>query len=303
MNILLLWDINLEYIKQNLNNDFSYFTDYDCKEDIDIIVVRWANFSLDKDYLSRYKNLKSIFVLWIWTDNIDLNYCNENNILVSNEPTISTYSVAELTVWMLIMWIRQVFQCWNNMKNWIYSRIPIWNNLTWKKIWILWYWNIWKNTTKLLNWFKEIRNFTISVYDLNNNQYDEFLDENNIVKYNNSNDFLSNIDYLIIHIDWREENMNLINKKSLNNSNIRWIVNTARKWIVNEKEILDFLNKDMLDFYITDVVKWEPNINDISKELLDNNKVFITPHIWANTYQIQKDLLDSLINKIKKWLN
>ena len=120
MKILLLWDIDLEYIKTDLGENYSYFTDYNWNNSqIDIIVVRGSNFSLKSDYLTKIPNLKAIYVLWIWTDNIDLNYCKKNNILVSNEPTISTYSVAELTIWMLISSLREVFVTWKNLKDWI----------------------------------------------------------------------------------------------------------------------------------------------------------------------------------------
>jgi len=305
MNILLLWDINLDYIKNNLDSNYNFFSDYNLgdKSKINIIVVRWSNFNLKRDYLKDCKELKAVFVLWIWTDNIDLSYCKENNILVSNEPTISTYSVAELTVGMLINWIRYVYTTGLNLKDGVYSRTPMWYNLTEKKIWILWYGNIWKTTTKLLNAFRQIRDFDIKVFDINPNQYDNYLEENNIEKFANFDDFLKNIDYLLIHIWGGEENMNLINKNILENTNIKWIINTARKWIVNEEDILNLLDSNNLDFYVSDVVMWEPNVGNISKKLLNHKKVFITPHIWANTYQIQKDLLDSLINKIKNlWL-
>ena len=305
MNILLLWDINLDYIKNNLDSNYNFFSDYNLgdKSKINIIVVRWSNFNLKRDYLKDCKELKAVFVLWIWTDNIDLSYCKENNILVSNEPTISTYSVAELTVGMLINWIRYVYTTGLNLKDGVYSRTPMWYNLTEKKIWILWYGNIWKTTTKLLNAFRQIRDFDIKVFDINPNQYDNYLEENNIEKFANFDDFLKNIDYLLIHIWGGEENMNLINKNILENTNIKWIINTARKWIVNEEDILNLLDSNNLYFYVSDVVMWEPNVGNISKKLLNHKKVFITPHIWANTYQIQKDLLDSLINKIKNlWL-
>ena len=300
-NILFLGDINLDYLQNFLWENYNFLSDYNTDdENIKIIVVRWANFSLDKDYLAKHKNLKAIFVLGIGTDNIDLNYCKEKNILVSNEPTISTYSVAELTVSMLIGGLRQVYATWLNLKNGVYSRNPMWNNLTWKRIWVLWYGNIWKLTVKLLNCFRQIRDFDLFVYDINEKQYDDFLNENNIQKAKDFNNFLENIDYLIIHIYGWEQNMNLINKKVLENTSIKWIVNTARKWIVNEEDILSLLDGKKMEFYVTDVVMWEPKAENINSKLLAHNRVFITPHIWANTYQIQKDLLDSLVNKIKK---
>ena len=300
MNILLLWDINLEYIKSHLPANYQYFTDYDLIDtNIDIIVVRWSNFSLDKSYLSKFPTLRAIFVLWIWTDNIDLVYCKQKNILVSNEPTISTYSVSELTVSLLIGGLRQIFSTWLNLKEGIYSRTPMWYNLTNKTIWILGYWNIWKLTTRLLAAFKKIRTFKLAVYDKDFWQYDDFLVQENITKYTNFSDFVSNIDYLVIHIWGGADNVNLINKEILTNTSVRWIVNTARKWIVNEKDIIYLLNTNKLDFYVTDVVMGEPTSENILPELLSHHRVFITPHIWANTYQVQQDLLDSLINKIK----
>ena len=303
--MLLLWDINYEYIKSHLKNfwSFEYFFDYNNPpNDIDFIIIRWSNFTLDKNYLSKFKSLKAIFQLGIWLDNIDLNYCKNLWIQVINNTSASIYSVSELAIWMLIMGIRNACLLNKKLSNWAYSRDPIWYNLEGMKIWIMWYWRIWKQTTRLLNSWRAFVNFDILVYDIFKDSYDDYLKENSIKFFTELDKFKKNIDYIIIHIPGSENNINLINKKFLENTNIKWIINLSRKCIVNENDILNLLNTNKLDFYISDVVCWEPNIEEINKELLNHERVIILPHIWANTHQVQKRLLDDFLFTFKNFI-
>ncbi|XP_076334232.1 glyoxylate reductase/hydroxypyruvate reductase-like [Tachypleus tridentatus] len=72
--------------------------------------------------------LKVIATMSVGFDHIDLNECKARNIVVSNTPDVSTDSVAELTVTLLLVCGRRIMDSANAIKKgeWIYSWSPLW---------------------------------------------------------------------------------------------------------------------------------------------------------------------------------
>lgn len=62
----------------------------------------WYNWDINAEHLSKIKNLEAICLSTTAFDWIDLNYCKENNIIVTNIPKYSTDSVAEYAVFLLM---------------------------------------------------------------------------------------------------------------------------------------------------------------------------------------------------------
>lgn len=291
--ILVLGDINLKKLK-NLFWNYTYITKKE--KDISFIFIRGSNFKLGEEELSEFKNLKWIFVFWIWTDNINTSHCKAKWIFIETSKE-SIQSVSELSLLHLLNWLRFWTELNQKLKEWIYSRELVWNELSSNKnIWILWFWDIWKNTLNLLKnlWIKNL-----FVYDHN---LDKKYKDNYVkwIHYEKSFiDFCKKINILILHINWKEENINLINKELLKWLNITHIINTSRKDIVNEIDIIDLLNSNKLSYYWTDVVIWEPNIKKMNLQLVNHPKVFITPHIWANTIETQNRIYLDLSKEFK----
>ena len=59
------------------------------------------------------------------------------------------------------------------------------------------------------------------------------------------------------------------------------LINVSRGEIVNETAILNGINNNKIKYYITDVL--EDEINFLNSKLVNNNRVFITPHIASRT--------------------
>ena len=75
------------------------------KEDEEKILVvdpDWYNWDINANHLSKIKNLKGICLATTAFDWIDLEYCKENNILVTNLPKYSTDSVAEYAIFLMM---------------------------------------------------------------------------------------------------------------------------------------------------------------------------------------------------------
>lgn len=62
----------------------------------------WYDWNITADHLSKVSNLKGIALSTTAYDWIDLEYCKNNNIIVSNTPKYSTSSVAEYAVFLMM---------------------------------------------------------------------------------------------------------------------------------------------------------------------------------------------------------
>ena len=199
------------------------------------------------------------------------------------------------------MWARQMMSTWTNMKNLTYSRNPIWKNLEDITIWVMWCGRIGQKVIELLKvfpckivtydivfWFKQKEDWLINLENSLHSQWVETISD--------LDKFLEVSNYISVHIPWFDENLWLLNYSKL--QNVGWVVNMARAGIVVEEDILKLLDEEKMEFYVSDVVKWEPNIEKINKKLINHNKVFITPHIGANTLQVQSDILAIILEEL-----
>lgn len=62
----------------------------------------WYNWDISANHLSKIKNLKGVCLATTAFDWIDLDYCNDNNIVVCNIPKYSTDSVAEYGIFLMM---------------------------------------------------------------------------------------------------------------------------------------------------------------------------------------------------------
>lgn len=74
----------------------------DESEKILMVDPDWYNWNITADHLSKVKNLKGVALSTTAYDWIDLEYCKNNNIIVSNTPKYSTSSVAEYAVFLMM---------------------------------------------------------------------------------------------------------------------------------------------------------------------------------------------------------
>lgn len=62
----------------------------------------WYNWDINEKHLNKIKNLKAICLSTTAYDWIDLEYCRNNNIIVTNIPKYSTDSVAEYAIFLMM---------------------------------------------------------------------------------------------------------------------------------------------------------------------------------------------------------
>ena len=99
---------------EKLGHEFVFFADRNENEDelikraegADAIVV--SNIPISANFIASCPNLSMISVAFTGVDHIDMQACNDRDILVSNAAGFSTESVAELTLGMILSLYRKI---------------------------------------------------------------------------------------------------------------------------------------------------------------------------------------------------
>ncbi|HUS50122.1 MAG TPA: NAD(P)-dependent oxidoreductase, partial [Candidatus Paceibacterota bacterium] len=80
------------------------------------VISTFISSQLSAETLKQLENLKFIATRSTGFDHIDLDYCKNNNILVSNVPAYGIHTVAEYTFALLLCLIRKVFNSYQRIR-------------------------------------------------------------------------------------------------------------------------------------------------------------------------------------------
>lgn len=276
--ILTLNNIATKGLTQ-LSNEYTYSNNV---ENPDIIFVR----SKSLHEMDLNSNLISIIRLGSGTNNIPIDKCSEQGIVVFNTPSANSNAVKELVIASLIISSRNIF----NAVNWI-------NNTNSEQKG-----EISKLVEKNKSIFKgnEIRGKNIGIIGLgsigslvandahklgmNVYGYDPFISINSAfkissaVKYMTSiNDVYKKCDYITLHTPLTDSTINLIDKSSISKmKNGVKLLNFSRSELVNIPHIKQALEENKISCYITDFPQ---------PELIHVENVINIPHLGASTFE------------------
>lgn len=285
MKILLLEsypEIKKEYLKylEKKHQIFELDDDFN-PEEIDVIIIR-SKTKVDKNLLDKYPNLKYVARVGVGLDKIDLQECKKRNIKVLNTPGANADSVADL----VLAWVLNLIRNLNLSFKWIENRFDyMWEEIGWKSVWIIGFWNIWRKVYERFKafWVKQFYIFDpfLKKEDVEKNEFCQYLER--------KEDLFKFSDIISFHIPLLDSTKNFLWEKDfklLKNNII--LVNTSRWWIIQEDALISFLKANPQSKFFADV--WEEEPNQPKKELLELPNSLITPHIWAMTKQAEKKM-------------
>ncbi|HPX33205.1 MAG TPA: NAD(P)-dependent oxidoreductase [Erysipelotrichaceae bacterium] len=288
-----LEDLLAEIFKEH---EITFYSDR--KEDEDTLIERCkmadiivlTNIKLSKNVLEKCTNLKYICVAFTGFNHIDMDYCNQNNILVSNCAGYSTNAVTELVFGLIINIYRHINEHNLAIRNGAKTVLSA-NEIANKKFGIVGLGTI---GTKVATIAKA---FDCDVYYYSKNS------RNKNFKYLELDELLQTCDIVSIHLAQNEDTINLINEEKIalmKKNSI--LINTARGPIVNSVALAKALNDEKIKAAGIDVYEMEPPI-DLSHPLLNCKNCLTTPHIAFSSYEalekraiIVKDNLIAYLN-------
>lgn len=263
-------------------------------KNFDVIAVRSAT-KVRKPLIDIARNgrLKLIIRGGVGLDNIDVEYARQNGIQVNNTPNASTISVAEMTLAHMLTISRYV----NNAN--ITMRKGKWEKKKYKGV------ELYGKTLGLIGFgriAKEVakRAYAMGMKVIYYDKLGKAKGYNNYTFYQ-FNDLLKMSDYISVHIPFSKDNKAIIGEKQFNMMKDGvYIINCARGGIINETALINALNSGKVNGAGIDVFCGEPEPN---KDLINNDKVSVTPHIAGSTREAQERIGAEIVSIVENFFN
>jgi glycerate dehydrogenase len=255
---------------------------------------------LDAATLNLLPRLMYIGVLATGYNVVDLEAANKQSITVTNIPSYSTDSVAQMAFSHILNIVNrtdyyaQENRCgrWYNSPDFCYVNHP-YQELAGKRIGIVGLGNTGMATAKIA------LAFGMSVYAYTSKDADELPSD---IKKMDMDDLFATCDIVSLHCPLNEETRELVNAQRLETMKPNAIlINTGRGGLVNEKDVADALNSDVIAAYGADVLSQEPPTDD--NPLLKAKNCYLTPHIAWATREARQRLIDTCVANVKAFID
>lgn len=305
-------NFDIRFFKESLNEKTIGNLSTEDFEDTMIISV-FVNSTLDKSVISRFKNLRIISTRSTGYDHIDLDSCVQKHIALINVESYGCTSVAQFTMAMILMLVRNLYPTLLISDKHDYSQFKTLSG-------------------------RDLNSLTLGVigtgaigsavcryaksFGMNIIAYDPVLKKELIaafdVKYMEMNEVLRNADVLTLHLPYTDENYHIISYEQLDMMKYcSYLVNVSRGEVVDTKALLEFAKKGKFCGIGLDVVacKTVPEIklektslacfetSQAVKDLSKLQNVILTPHIAYDTqesiYYILEETFEGITDVLK----
>ena len=300
---------NLEFKEYELtpDNDSSYL-----EENAEIISV-FTGSRLTSETLYKFKKLKLILTRSVGFSHIDMEYCNENHILVANTPHYGDYTVAEFSFGILLNLVRRICYGVNELKNGDLYPETFGMELCDKTIGIIGTGSIGEKSVKIAKGFS----MNVICYDIKENVE---VEEKYGAKYVSLDTLCKLSDVIILHAPLTPNSYHLIDrdKISLMKEDVV-IVNTARGELIDTEALYDALLDNKIKGAALDVLEYEETISNkrpgeninlknlrtslINSKLLNLPNVIVTPHIAYDTKESVNRILEMTLVNLYQYAN
>jgi glycerate dehydrogenase len=256
---------------------------------------------LTKETINCLPLLKYIGVLATGYNIVDTAAAKSRNIIVTNVPSYSTMSVAQLTFALLLELCHHVQRHsdsvmdgkWAQLPDFSYSDFPL-IELSGKTLGIIGFGNIGKKVADIATVFG------MNIIATSRHQTDQS-DRKNF-RWAEINEVLERADVLSIHCPLLPETRGLINSESLKRmKRSAFLINTSRGPVVVEQDLADALNNGIIAGAGVDVLSIEPPAKD--NPLFKAKNCLITPHIAWATKEARVRLMDIAVNNLAAFIN
>ena len=251
-------------------------------QEVDVAITR-SSTPVKEKFLSAVPSLKAVVRAGVGVDNVDIDGCSKQGIVVMNIPTANTIAAVELTMTHILSAIRNFPSANAQLKNERKWKREDWygTELKGKKVGVIGFGNIGSRVGIRCKAF-EAEVLTYDPYILPSKAI------NAGVSYVKDFDKILSCDIITIHTPKNAETTNMITAKELAKMKDGVIlINCARGGLYNEDDLYQSLQSGKVRWAGIDVFDKEPGT---SCKLLDLPNVYVTPHIGANTLESQEEI-------------
>lgn len=265
--------------------------------DYDAIITR-SGTTVDKDLLDAGKKLRLIARAGVGIDNVDVEYASSRGVIVVNAPFGNTNSAAEHAMALLLSFCRNVTRANGSLKSGEWKRAPFTGyELKGKTAGVIGLGKVGGRVATRLKAF-ECEVLACDPYIAAKRAHDLG------VKLVSHDEIYRNCDIITVHTPLNEETRNMIGERELSMmKNGVIIVNAARGGIIEEEALLKYLESGKITGAAIDVFSVEPPKSDVLQKLIAHERVVVTPHLGANTFEAQINVAVDVSKEILNYLD
>jgi D-3-phosphoglycerate dehydrogenase / 2-oxoglutarate reductase len=244
-------------------------------------IVTRSSTAVTPEFLGRARRLRILGRAGVGVDNIDVDACSRQGVVVVNAPYGNVVSAAEHTVGMLLALVRKIPTAHEALRRLEWDRGIYGSELFRKTAGVLGLGKVGSRVAARLR-----------AFDMEVLVYDPYIPEGRArdlgVRLTDLQSVLSRADVLTVHVPLTDETENMIAARELavTKPGVR-VVNCARGGIVNEADLLAALDAGHVSGAAIDVWTEEPPVSPAVKRLIQHPRVVVTPHLGANTQEAQ----------------
>lgn len=268
-------------------------------KDVSIIGLR-SKTNLTKKVLEHpnASRLMCVGAFCIGTNQIDLVECEKRGIAVFNAPYSNTRSVVELSIGLMVMLTRNIFEKSTKMHAGVWDKSATNSyEIRGKKIGLLGYGSIGTQISVIA----EALGMEVYFYDIVDK-----LALGNAKKCTSLKELLSQVDFVSLHVDGRKSNTNIIGKEQFSwmKDNVIFL-NLSRGHVVEIPALVEAIKSGKVWGAAIDVFPQEPKTNDeeFMSELRGLPNVILTPHIGGSTEEAQQNIGEFVPAKLLQFMN
>ncbi len=285
-------------------------------KDAEIISV-FTTSRVTKEVLEQFPSLRLIALRSVGFNHIDIDYCNNHDIVIENTPNYGNKSVAEFAFGLMLDVCRKITKAYTEYKEMdVTPQGLVGEELGGKTVGVIGLGAIGSEFARLAYGF----DMKILGYDLSIKQN---LIEDYKVEYTDFDRLLAESDFISLHTPLTKDNHHLFNEgafKKMKNSAI--LINTARGELIDTQALYNALSQKLIKGAGLDVLESEETISDpdylvdinrlndcalkqtiLNTRLLQLENVIITPHIAYNTKESIHRILSTMMTNINAFVD
>ncbi|WP_298432840.1 phosphoglycerate dehydrogenase [Geobacter sp.] len=263
----------------------------------DAIITR-SGTTVDKALLDAGRKLKMVARAGVGIDNVDVDYASSRGVIVVNAPFGNTNSAAEHAMALLLSFCRNVPKANASLKGGEWKRAPFTGyELKGKTAGVIGLGKVGGRVATRLKAF-ECEVLACDPYIAVKRAHDLG------VKLVSHDEIYKNCDIITVHTPLTDETRNMIGERELAMMKDGVIiVNAARGGIIEEEALLKYLESGKITGAAIDVFSVEPPKSDVLKALIAHERVIVTPHLGANTFEAQVNVAVDVSKEILNYLD
>lgn len=255
------------------------------------LIVR-SRTKVTADLIARAPGLRLIARAGVGVDNVDLRAAAARRITVVNAPAAATASVAELSIALYLVLVRELRPKFDGTRAGRWERGTSGHELAGRTVGFVGYGRIAREVARRL------RAFGVTTI-----AFDPFVrTTDDGTRLLSLDAVLAEADIVSLHAALTPENRHLLNAESLAKMKRgSFVVNVARGPLIDEVALLAALTSGQVGGAALDVLEVEPPVD---RALVEHPRVIVTPHVGASTHEAQRragrDVVEEVLRALRQ---